>query len=69
MKRILISIVAGLVSATITWAAGINYNGTNLQENTEFTRTQCGTAYKDVMTEMRPRLFPYDTRLSLGTRR
>ena len=26
MKRILISIVAGLVSATMAWGAGINYN-------------------------------------------
>jgi hypothetical protein len=52
MKRKVLIVVAGLVSATITWAAGINYNGTNLQENTEFTRTQCGTAYKDVMTEI-----------------
>ena len=52
MKRKVLIVVAGLMSATITWAAGINYNGTNLQENTEFTRTQCGTAYKDVMTEI-----------------
>lgn len=45
-------IVAGLMSATITWAAGINYNGTTLTENKEFTRTECGTSYKDVMKEI-----------------
>ncbi len=40
------------MSATIARGAGINYNGTNLQENTEFTRTQCGTAFKDVIKEI-----------------
>ena len=45
-------VVAGLVSATIARGAGINYNGTNLQENTEFTRTQCGTQYKNTMKEI-----------------
>lgn len=40
------------MSATIARGAGINYNGTSLQENTEFTRTQCGTAFKDVMKEI-----------------
>ena len=52
MKHKVLTIVAGLVSATIAWATGINYNGTTLQENTEFTRTQCGTAFKSVMTEI-----------------
>ena len=46
MQRILISIVAGFVSATMAWGAGINYNGTTLQENTDFTRTECGTMKK-----------------------
>ena len=45
-------IVAGFVSATMTWGAGINYNGTNLTLNNEFTRTECGTAYKSVMKEV-----------------
>lgn len=40
------------MSATIARGAGINYNGTNLQENTEFTRTECGTAFKDVLPEI-----------------
>ncbi len=52
MKRILLFLVAGVMSATIARGAGINYNGTNLQENTEFTRTECGTAFKDVMKEI-----------------
>lgn len=48
----MVVVVAGLVSATIARGAGINYNGTNLQENTEFTRTQCGTQYKSTMKEI-----------------
>ena len=52
MKRILLFLVAGVMSATIARGAGINYNGTSLQENTEFTRTQCGTAFKDVLPEI-----------------
>ncbi|MBR1473349.1 MAG: hypothetical protein IJ602_03710 [Paludibacteraceae bacterium] len=52
MKRILISIVAGFVSATMAWGAGINYNGTTLQENTDFTRTECGTMKKKTMKEI-----------------
>lgn len=52
MQRILISIVAGFVSATMAWGAGINYNGTPLQENTDFTRTECGTMKKKTMKEI-----------------
>ena len=52
MKRTLLMIVAGLVSATIAWAAGINYNGTSLTENNDFTRTECGTSSKNVMKEI-----------------
>lgn len=52
MKRILLFLVAGVMSATIARGAGINYNGTNLQENTEFTRTQCGTQKKATMKEI-----------------
>ena len=38
---------------TALWAAdGINYDGTVLTLNNQFTRTECGTAYKDVMTEV-----------------
>lgn len=52
MKRILLSVVAGLVSATMAWGAGINYNGITLQENNEFTRTLCGTQLKNTMKEI-----------------
>lgn len=52
MKRILLFMVAGFLSATMARGAGINYNGTNLQENTEFTRTQCGTQKKATMKEI-----------------
>ena len=52
MKRILLFLVAGVMSATIARGVGINYNGPSLQENTEFTRTQCGTAFKDVLPEI-----------------
>lgn len=52
MKRQLIFFVAGLVSATIAWAAdGVNYDGTKLTLNNEFTRSQCGTMKKNVMPE------------------
>ena len=33
------------------WAAGIKYDGTALTENTEFTRTECGTMGKKTMKE------------------
>lgn len=34
------------------WAAGINYDGTNLDLNKEFVRTQCGTQWKKTMKEI-----------------
>lgn len=53
MKRIILSIVAGVVSATIVWGAdGLNYDGSTLTLNYEFTRTECGTQQKKVMTEV-----------------
>ena len=52
MKPIILVIVAGLVSATMAWGAdGLNYNGTKLTLNNEFTRTECGTMAKKVMPE------------------
>lgn len=45
-------IVAGTLSATIAWADVINYDGTKLTENTEFTRTQCGMTDKDEILEI-----------------
>ena len=38
-------IVAGIMSATIAWGAGMMLNN-------DFTRTQCGTAYKKVLKEI-----------------
>ena len=52
MKPIILVIVAGLVSATMAWGAdGLNYNGTKLTLNNEFTRTECGTMSKNTMPE------------------
>lgn len=51
MKR-LSSALLGLAVAVTALADGINFNGTNLTLNNEFTRTQCGTAYKSVMPEV-----------------
>ena len=53
MKRIILSIVAGMMSATVAWGAnGINYDGNTLELNNDFTRTECGTAFKKVMKEI-----------------
>lgn len=54
MKNIVSIFVAllGSMVSSVVLAAGINYNGTNLQENTEFTRTQCGTQLKNTMKEI-----------------
>lgn len=52
MKTKTYLVIWGLVMTAASWAAsGINYNGTNLTLNTEFTRAQCGTMKKDVMPE------------------
>ena len=51
MKKIGLALIA-LTMSTIALAAGISYNGTNLQENNEFTRTQCGTQLNSVMKEI-----------------
>ncbi|MBR0195708.1 MAG: hypothetical protein IJQ32_05680 [Paludibacteraceae bacterium] len=53
MKRIILSIVAGMMSATIAWGAtGINYDGNTLDLNNDFTRTECGTQKKKTMKEI-----------------
>ena len=53
MKRIILSIVAGMMSATIAWGVtGINYDGNTLELNNDFTRTQCGTQKKKTMKEI-----------------
>ncbi len=51
MKRFLLAFTAGLMMATSLWATGIKYNGSALQENKEFTRTECGTMAKKTMPE------------------
>ena len=52
MKKHISLVVVGLMMAATVWADGINYDGTNLTLNNEFTRSQCGTAYESVMTEV-----------------
>lgn len=53
MKRSLSLAVALLIATTTLWpATGINYNGTELELNNDFTRTECGTSYKKVMKEV-----------------
>ena len=52
MKRIILSIVAGMMSATIAWGAtGINYDGTTLELNNDFTRSESGTMAAKTMKE------------------
>ena len=50
MKR-LISSLLGLMMTAALFADGINYDGTKLTLNNEFTRTQCGTMSKNTMSE------------------
>lgn len=52
MKTRFFLLAFGLLTASfVRSAGGINYNGSNLQLNTEFTRTQCGTMGKKTMPE------------------
>lgn len=41
-----------LVCLSISYAVAINYNGTSLVMNEDFSRTECGTAYKNVLKEV-----------------
>lgn len=50
MKRFFFLTV--LVCLSILHVAAINYNGAALVMNEDFTRTECGTAYKDVLKEV-----------------
>ena len=52
MRTRMSALTMGLTLSLGLWAAGINYNGSNLTLNTEFTRSQCGTASKNVMPEI-----------------
>lgn len=40
-----------MIAASAWAASGIDYNGTKLELNNEFTRTECGTMKKNVMPE------------------
>ena len=53
MKTKVCLVALGLFMACAAWSAsGINYDGTNLELNNDFTRTECGTQKKDVMKEI-----------------
>lgn len=53
MKTKVCLVALGLFIACAAWSAsGINYDGTNLELNNDFTRTECGTQKKDVMKEI-----------------
>lgn len=53
MKKHIFLVVVGLMMAATAWPASpINYNGTSLTYNEEFTRSQCGTALASVMPEV-----------------
>ena len=50
-KKMCLFIVSTLMLPFLS-QANINYNGTTLLENDKFTRTECGTAYKNVLKEV-----------------
>ena len=52
MKRALLLAAVTLLSATPMWSDGINYNGTALQENIDFVRSECGTMSKNTIKEV-----------------
>lgn len=52
MKTQVLTVILGLMMGATVWAAdGINYNGSTIRLNTEFTRTECGTMSKNTMQE------------------
>lgn len=52
MKRLYALLWSMVMTATVWAASGINYDGTDLTLNNDFTRTECGTSYKSVMKEI-----------------
>ena len=53
MKTKVCLVALGLFMTCAAWpASGINYDGTNLELNNDFTRSECGTQKKDVMQEI-----------------
>ena len=51
IKRMYLTVWCLVWTTTVLLADGINYNGTNLALNNDFTRTQSGTMSKNVMPE------------------
>ena len=52
MKTRICLVALGLFTASSVWSAGgINYDGTTLELNNDFTRTECGTMAKKTMAE------------------
>lgn len=53
MKAKFCLVALGLYLSCAAWSAsGINYDGTNLELNNDFTRTECGTQKKKTMKEI-----------------
>ena len=53
MKTRICLVALGMLATSAVWSASsINYDGTNLELNNDFTRTECGTQQKSVMKEI-----------------
>ena len=52
MKRFFVFFLSCMSVLTVSAKDGINYDGTKLTLNNDFTRSECGTAYKNVMPEV-----------------
>lgn len=51
MTRLSVALLGLMMSATTLAATGINYDGTTLELNNDFTRSECGTMGKNTMPE------------------
>ena len=51
MKHLFMALCGAMMSLTMSAADGINYDGTKLELNTEFTRTECGKMSEETMPE------------------
>lgn len=51
MKHLFMSLCGAMMSLTMSAADGVNYDGTKLELNTEFTRTECGKMSEETMPE------------------
>ncbi len=52
MKRFFVFLLSCMFVLTISAEDGINYDGTKLTLNNDFTRSECGTAFKKVLKEI-----------------